>query len=114
MKTPIRPIRFVHALPNAWFPSPGTQLVVSGIEAADLAKRCVGREIASYIRYEDLAQQVSAELGINLPVGTGNCPSPQEQSGLLIVASRSPGRTETVYVAVYDATAVLAEAGVLQ
>lgn len=106
------PIRFVHALPNAWFPAPGKSLVVTGISPEDLAQLCQEREIVSHIRYDDHASRISKELGIELVASATNSPSPWECDGLIIVASLSPGTTDIKYVKIWDATACLAEAQV--
>ena len=106
-------IRLVHALPNSWLPTPGNNLVVSGISAADLALKCQGKEIISHVRYEDHAARISKELGISLAASGVNAPTPFECNDLLVVASLSPGSSQINYVMVWDATAVLREAGVM-
>ncbi len=107
-----RPFRFVHAMPNAWFPAPGKNLVITGISAADLARLCQGREVISHVRYEDHAQRISAELGIDLQASGINAPNPFNCEDCLVVASASPGSTQITYVMVWDGTATMAEAGI--
>lgn len=106
-------IRFVHAMPNAWFPAPGKNLVLKGVTAEWLSKACKSREIISHIRYEDHADRISAELGINLPSSGVNAPNPFNCTDMLVVASLSPGSSTVSYVVVYDATAIMEEAGIL-
>lgn len=108
-----RAFRFVHALPNAWLPTSGKNLVITGVSAADLAKRCKGVEIISHVRYEDHAARISEELGINLNASGVNAPSPFNCDDVLIVASISPGSTQINYVMVWDGTEILMEAGIL-
>ena len=106
-------IRFVHAMPNAWFPSPGKSLVIKGIEAERLSQICKGREIVSHVRYEDHADRISQELGIDLQASGVNAPNPFNCPDALVVASFSPGSASISYVLVYDGTAIMEEAGIL-
>lgn len=104
---------FVHAFPNAWLPVPGNSLVIEGISAEDLMQRLQGREIVSHVRYEDHAERISAELGIDLPASGINAPSPYNiRGGYLVVASLTPGTTQVNYVLVHDAGEVLKEQGI--
>lgn len=106
-------IRFVHAMPNAWFPAPGKNLILKGISAERLSEICKGREVISHVRYDDHADRVSKELGINLPSSGVNAPNPFNCNDCLVVASLSPGSSTISYVMVYDGTAVMEEAGIL-
>jgi len=106
-------IRFVHALPNSWFPAPGKNLVISGISASDLAAKCKGKEVLSHVRYEDHAGKVAVELGIDLLASGVNAPSPYNCRDLLVVASASPGSAEISYLLVWDGSAALAESGII-
>jgi hypothetical protein len=106
-------IRFVHALPNAWLPTPGNRLVIDGIEADRLAEMCQDMEVVSHVRYEDHCDRISKELGVRLEPSGVNAPNPFNCKDILIVATLSPGTTSIQYTIVWDGTAVLNEAGVL-
>ena len=105
--------RFVHALPNAWLPTPDKNLVISGISATELRDRVKGHEVTSHVRYDDHAKRISIELGIKLESSGVNAPSPFSCDDVLIVASLTPGTTTISYVVVWDSTAILNEAGVI-
>lgn len=106
-------IRFVHALPNAWLPSPGNRLVIDGISAPDLAAKCQGQEVVSHVRYEDHCDRISKDLGIKLEASGVNAPSPFNCQDCLVVASLNPGTTQINYVIVWDGTGTLNEAGII-
>jgi len=105
-------IRFVHALPNAWLPTPGNRLLIDGISSDRLSEICQGREIVSHVRYEDHVKRINADLGINLEPSGVNAPNPFNSKDLLVVAALQPGSLNVSYMICWDATAVLAEADV--
>lgn len=95
-------IRLIHALPNAWLPSPGQYLRTKGINITEVKEALKGRYIESYIRYESLAAKVSEDTGFDVVANGANCPSPFESRIPIILCSMSPGETEVKYVYVYD------------
>lgn len=95
-------IRLVHALPNAWLPSPGQYLRTKGMTIEEVKEALKGGYIESYIRYESLAAKVSQDTGFDIAANGGNCPSPFESRTPIILCSMSPGETSVKYVCVYD------------
>ena len=103
---------FVHALPNAWLPTPDKSLVIEGISIDKLKARLKDAEVVSHVRYEDHCKRISNDLGVDLQPSGINAPSPYNFRGYLVVASLTPGTTEINYVLVHDGTASLKEAGI--
>jgi hypothetical protein len=101
-------IRIVHALPNSWFPIPGAKVTMAGLTAAQVSEICHRHEVISHVRYPDHAENISKELGVDLPVGVENAPSPAGSADTFIVASRRfDGGID--YVHVWDANPDYAE-----